>query len=158
MHRILILLLVATGCSALKVTPEMSPREAYVARYGAMARAEMKRSGVPASITLAQGMLESGNGTSRLAVKGHNHFGIKCHKGWEGRTIYEDDDREHECFRRYRSVRESYRDHSDFLRTRTRSTMLRASSQRDRRRLDSCFSCTWRSPSSSAAFGRCRRS
>jgi flagellum-specific peptidoglycan hydrolase FlgJ len=124
MHRILILLLVATGCSALKVTPEMSPREAYVARYAAMARAEMKRSGVPASITLAQGMLESGNGTSRLAVKGRNHFGIKCHKGWEGRKIYEDDDREHECFRRYRSVRESYRDHSDFLRTRTRYSAL----------------------------------
>jgi len=118
------LLLLLGGCSSLKVTPEMSPREAYVAKHAAMARAEMKRSGVPASITLAQGMLESANGTSRLATKGRNHFGIKCHQGWEGRKIYHDDDREQECFRRYRSVRDSYRDHSEFLRTRKRYSAL----------------------------------
>jgi flagellum-specific peptidoglycan hydrolase FlgJ len=123
MRPIFLILLVATSCTALKVTPEMSPREAYVARYASMARTEMKRSGVPASITLAQGMLESGNGTSRLAVKGRNHFGIKCHS-WEGRQIFEDDDRAQECFRRYRSVRDSYRDHSDFLRTRNRYSAL----------------------------------
>jgi len=118
------LVLVLGGCSSLKVTPEMSPREAYVAKYAAMARAEMKRSGVPASITLAQGMLESANGTSHLAKKARNHFGIKCHKGWQGQRVYHDDDREQECFRRYRSVRDSFRDHSEFLRTRKRYSAL----------------------------------
>lgn len=119
-----VFLVFATACSALKVTPEMSPREAYVAKYAAVARTEMKRSGVPASITLAQGMLESANGTSYLATKGRNHFGIKCHQGWEGQTIYRDDDRAQECFRRYRSVRDSYRDHSDFLSKRKRYSAL----------------------------------
>ncbi|MEY2649351.1 MAG: hypothetical protein RL608_25 [Bacteroidota bacterium] len=119
-----VLLVFATACSALKVTPEVSPREAYVAKYASLARAEMKRSGVPASITLAQGMLESANATSFLAKKARNHFGIKCHQGWEGQKVYRDDDREQECFRRYRSVRDSYRDHSDFLCTRTRYSAL----------------------------------
>ena len=70
---------------------------------------------IPASITLAQGMLESGNGNSRLAVEGNNHFGIKCHTDWTGGTIREDDETRGECFRKYASARESFDDHSIFL-------------------------------------------
>ncbi|MFN8776925.1 MAG: glucosaminidase domain-containing protein [Flavobacteriales bacterium] len=70
---------------------------------------------IPASITLAQGMLESGNGNSRLAVEGNNHFGIKCHSDWTGGTIHEDDETRGECFRKYTSARESFDDHSIFL-------------------------------------------
>lgn len=75
----------------------------------------MHRAGIPASITLAQGLLESNNGNSRLAVEGNNHFGIKCKKGWTGKFMYEDDDEEHECFRAYDSAYQSYIDHSEFL-------------------------------------------
>ena len=100
-----------------------SPQEKYIARYARIAVSERKRSGVPASITLAQGMLESGNGMSELAVKGNNHFGIKCHD-WTGQKIYYDDDRKGECFRKYRTPEESYRDHSDFLRYRDRYKFL----------------------------------
>ena len=100
-----------------------SPQEKYIARYAKTAVAERRRSGVPASITLAQGMLESGNGLSELAVKGNNHFGIKCHD-WKGQKIYYDDDRNGECFRKYRTPEESYRDHSDFLRYRDRYKFL----------------------------------
>jgi flagellum-specific peptidoglycan hydrolase FlgJ len=74
----------------------------------------MKISGIPASITMAQGILESGNGNSKLAREGKNHFGIKCH-GWEGEKIYLDDDAKNECFRVYADAKDSYQDHSDFL-------------------------------------------
>lgn len=87
----------------------------YIAEYNQLAVTEMNRSGVPASITLAQGILESRYGNSRLAVQGNNHFGIKCHSSWEGKTIYADDDAPNECFRKYRNAYESYVDHSDFL-------------------------------------------
>ena len=100
-----------------------SPQQKYIAQYSRIAVEERKRSGVPASITLAQGMLESGNGMSELAVRGNNHFGIKCHD-WKGQKIYYDDDRKGECFRKYRTVDESYRDHSDFLRYRDRYKFL----------------------------------
>ncbi len=100
-----------------------TPQERYIAQYSRIAVAERKRSGVPASITLAQGMLESGNGQSRLAVKGNNHFGIKCHD-WTGARMYYDDDKRGECFRKYRTPEESYRDHSDFLRYRDRYKFL----------------------------------
>ncbi len=76
---------------------------------------QMAAHGVPASITLAQGILESRDGNSRLAKEGNNHFGIKCHSDWEGRRIYEDDDARNECFRHYKNARESFDDHSDFL-------------------------------------------
>ena len=102
---------------------EKSPQQAYVDTYSRTAVAEMYRSGVPASITLAQGMLESSNGRSELAVKGNNHFGIKCHD-WTGRKMYYDDDRKGECFRVYASAWESFRDHSDFLRYRDRYKSL----------------------------------
>jgi len=75
----------------------------------------MKRSGVPASITIAQGCLESGNGNSELSRKSNNHFGIKCKKGWKGKKVYYDDDAKNECFRKYRTVEDSYVDHTNFL-------------------------------------------
>ncbi len=89
-------------------------REEYILAYKDIAIAEMNRSGIPASITLAQGMIESDNGNSRLAVKANNHFGIKCH-GWKGKKIYHDDDERNECFRKYKNAAESYTDHTDFL-------------------------------------------
>lgn len=75
----------------------------------------MKQHGIPASITLAQGMLESANGNSTLARKANNHFGIKCTDDWSGKRYYRDDDRPNECFRRYKKVSHSFHDHSDFL-------------------------------------------
>ena len=87
----------------------------YLDRYSAIAIAEMHRSHIPASITLAQGLLESGNGNSRLALVANNHFGIKCKKDWTGESIKEDDDEAQECFRKYPTAEDSYRDHSDFL-------------------------------------------
>ena len=75
----------------------------------------MNRSGIPASITLAQGILESGNGLSELAKKSNNHFGIKCHGTWNGEKVYHDDDKERECFRSYKNVKYSYEDHTDFI-------------------------------------------
>jgi LysM repeat protein len=89
-------------------------REEYIQIYKDIAISEMNRSGIPASISLAQGILESDNGNSRLAVKANNHFGIKCH-GWTGKEIYHDDDEKDECFRKYKSAKESYIDHTDFL-------------------------------------------
>lgn len=82
-----------------------------------MAIVEMHRSGVPASITLAQGILESSSGNSRLAKYANNHFGIKCKGNWDGDVIYANDDAPNECFRAYKSVEDSYKDHSDFLRS-----------------------------------------
>lgn len=92
-----------------------TPQEKYISRYGALAVREMYMTGVPASITLAQGLLESGYGLSVLTVEGKNHFGIKCHN-WTGKKMYYDDDRKGECFRVYDSDEDSFRDHSDFLR------------------------------------------
>ncbi|RLD64657.1 MAG: hypothetical protein DRJ01_00030 [Bacteroidetes bacterium] len=87
----------------------------YIKQYNKIAVKEMKRTGVPASITLAQGILESDNGNSTLARKANNHFGIKCHSNWNGKKIYHDDDRKKECFRKYRNAYESYKDHSNFI-------------------------------------------
>ena len=109
---------------SLRARPDGSPQERYIEKYAELAVEEMYRSGIPASITLAQGMLESGNGMSDLAVRGNNHFGIKCHNGWTGKTIRYDDERRGECFRRYSSPEESFRDHSDFLRYRDRYKFL----------------------------------
>ncbi len=91
-------------------------RQEYISKYADIAIRQMKQYGVPASIILAQGMLESDNGNSSLATKANNHFGIKCHKDWTGPTMYHDDDRKDECFRKYKNSEGSYMDHSLFLR------------------------------------------
>ncbi|MFM2194561.1 MAG: hypothetical protein RL092_161 [Bacteroidota bacterium] len=89
--------------------------EKYIAQYAPLAIEQMKKYGVPASITLAQGILESGNGNSELAKRANNHFGIKCHTTWEGERVYFDDDEKNECFRKYPNVSDSFEDHSLFL-------------------------------------------
>lgn len=94
--------------------------EDYIKLYKDLAIENMKLKKVPASITLAQGILESASGNSSLATKANNHFGIKCHKGWTGGTMYMDDDAPNECFRKYNSVLESFNDHADFLTGRER--------------------------------------
>ena len=99
-------------------------REEYINTYKDIAISEMNRTGVPASIKLAQGMIETGNGNSRLATKGNNHFGIKCHNSWKGKKIHHDDDERGECFRKYKSPEESFLDHSDFLRGSVRYSFL----------------------------------
>jgi len=96
----------------------------YVLQYAEMAQKEMKKFGIPASITLAQGLLESQAGMGELAVKSNNHFGIKCHKGWRGASVSHDDDAKGECFRKYKKVEQSYRDHSEFLINRKRYSDL----------------------------------
>ena len=95
----------------------------YFDQYKDMAIDQMRRYHIPASITLAQGVLESGAGKSELAVKGNNHFGIKCH-GWTGRAVYHNDDANNECFRAYNNVSESFEDHSKFLTTSNRYSSL----------------------------------
>lgn len=92
--------------------------EAYITQYKQLAIDEMIRTGVPASITLAQGILESNAGQCELTRESNNHFGIKCKEDWTGNVVYHDDDRRGECFRRYNSAEDSYRDHSDFLKNR----------------------------------------
>ncbi|WP_411895860.1 glucosaminidase domain-containing protein [Winogradskyella sp. A2] len=105
------------------VSKPPSSVDAYISKYASIAKAEMQESKVPASITLAQGILESGSGKGRLAVEANNHFGIKCH-GWKGAKIYHDDDRSQECFRKYQKAELSYRDHSEFLTGRKRYEKL----------------------------------
>lgn len=115
------LTLIFCACAILFATAsDSTPQEGYIAKYSGIAVKEMQRSGVPASITLAQGMLESRYGLSKLAAEGKNHFGIKCHSDWKGKTMHQDDDAAQECFRVYSSDAQSFRDHSDFLRYRDR--------------------------------------
>jgi flagellum-specific peptidoglycan hydrolase FlgJ len=97
--------------------------EKYIDIYKEIAQNEMKLYHIPASITLAQGILESGSGTGRLSVEANNHFGIKCH-GWTGKKIYHDDDAKQECFRKYKDAKYSFRDHSLFLSERKRYSKL----------------------------------
>lgn len=96
----------------------------YVQQYKQLAIAEMMRTGVPASITLAQGLLETGYGQSDLAQNANNHFGIKCKSDWKGESVLHDDDKKGECFRKYASAEDSYRDHSDFLKYRPNYAFL----------------------------------
>jgi len=98
-----------------RITPEM-----YIEMFKEAAISDMMKTGVPSSITLAQGMYESDYGNSLLAKGANNHFGIKCHKEWSGDTFHKDDDAPNECFRKYENVMLSYDDHSDFLRSRER--------------------------------------
>lgn len=92
--------------------------QAYVDKYKQIAIEEMQRTGVPAAITLAQGIHETGAGTSDLVLRSNNHFGIKCKTEWAGERVYHDDDARGECFRKYEDPAVSYKDHSDFLRNR----------------------------------------
>jgi LysM repeat protein len=98
--------------------------EAYIKQYRDLAVEEMKKYHIPASITLAQGLLESGAGQSALARKSNNHFGIKCGGDWNGRTVSHNDDARGECFRAYKHPKQSYEDHSKFLASRSRYASL----------------------------------
>lgn len=104
--------------------PRQTTREEYIQMFYKLAISEMERSGIPASITLAQGCWESQNGNSRLAIEGNNHFGIKCKSDWTGKKIYHDDDALHECFRKYAHAEASYIDHSNFLLNSSRYSFL----------------------------------
>ena len=104
-------------------SPKINSTTHYISVYKNIAISEMKTYGIPASITLAQGILESGSGKGTLAVKANNHFGIKCHN-WKGAKIYHDDDKRQECFRKYKNSNESFRDHSEFLAKRGRYASL----------------------------------
>ena len=97
--------------------------DVYISQYYLIAQKEMQRSGVPASITLAQGILESGAGQGDLTKRANNHFGIKCHD-WNGERVFHDDDKRGECFRKYKNPETSFKDHSDFLTSRVRYSFL----------------------------------
>jgi hypothetical protein len=126
-HSIYVCLILLAGLLAMQNTfgqKNRNTRDVYISNYRKIAVEEMLRSGIPASITLAQGMLESDNGNSSLATEANNHFGIKCHKTWNGEKVYHDDDKKNECFRKYNSADESYRDHTDFLKNTNRYSAL----------------------------------
>lgn len=115
MGRFLILFLCTLTSVVLNAQMRWNSKyQAYIDKYKDLAISEMLKYNIPASITLAQGLLESGAGMSELTRKGNNHFGIKCHD-WLGATTYHDDDEKQECFRAYRDAYESYEDHSKFL-------------------------------------------
>jgi LysM repeat protein len=105
-----LLLILSSFAKSFAQTPE-----AYIQKYSDIAQEQMRKYGVPASITLAQGILESASGKSKLAAEANNHFGIKCHDTWNGATMHLDDDAPNECFRKYKSVEQSFEDHSVFL-------------------------------------------
>lgn len=132
-----LILILASALAAAVLTADAqklkggSAQEKYIYTYSDIAVAEMQRTGVPASITLAQGIIESASGQSLLAVDGNNHFGIKCHNSWKGGTMHMDDDAKGECFRTYDTPEESFRDHSDFLRYRDRYKFLFDLDRRD---------------------------
>ncbi|TDQ30227.1 glucosaminidase domain-containing protein [Tenacibaculum caenipelagi] len=106
------------------VTTTTNHTETYIQKFALIAVKKMHEHGIPASITLAQGVLESGSGRSQLALRSNNHFGIKCHRGWEGHSVTHDDDEKGECFRKYKYPETSYEDHSQFLLTRKRYASL----------------------------------
>jgi len=133
---ILSALIIFYSCSTSRVavqqvTPKNKVAADYIEKYSAIAISEMKRTGIPASIKLAQGMIESDYGRSRLATQANNHFGVKCHTSWKGPVIYHDDDKRGECFRKYSNPEQSFRDHSDFLVSGSRYKSLFSLSQTD---------------------------
>ena len=115
MYKIVLLSLCIFCTSTAFADSDELTRGEYIEMWKEEAVYQMATHRIPASITLAQGILESRDGNSRLAKEGNNHFGIKCHSDWDGKRIYEDDDQRNECFRQYRNARESFDDHSDFL-------------------------------------------
>jgi len=112
---IMILVFALTQAAFAQPASKRITRSEYIELYKGEAVKGMNHSGVPASITLAQGILESGDGNSPLARYANNHFGIKCHSSWTGKTFIQDDDSKDECFRKYKTALESFSDHSDFL-------------------------------------------
>jgi len=110
-------------CTHLSLANGRYTVEEYISTWNETAIEQMIEHGIPASITLAQGILESSFGNSYLAQKGNNHFGIKCHD-WQGATIHKDDDKKNECFRKYKNAKDSYTDHSKFLTSRSRYAEL----------------------------------
>ena len=124
MKRYLISLLTIFVCLALQAQTRNKQYESYIKQYRDLAVEEMKKYRIPASITLAQGLLESGAGQSTLARKSNNHFGIKCGSDWRGKTVSHDDDARGECFRAYKHPKQSYEDHSKFLANRPRYASL----------------------------------
>ena len=124
--RILSLLLVlsVTGTALGASQRKVPAYEKYIKQYSSLAIQHQKKYRIPASITLAQGLLESGAGRSELARKSNNHFGIKCHSDWRGGRVYHDDDLRGECFRKYKNPEQSYEDHARFLVDRPRYASL----------------------------------
>ncbi|MCC6815036.1 MAG: glucosaminidase domain-containing protein [Saprospiraceae bacterium] len=131
MHSYLLKTVLILVCLASVASKPMKPEEGYIEQYKAIAIREMNRTGIPASIKMAQGIMESMSGRSELAVNANNHFGIKCKPGWDGDTYqYKDDDFDvkgelvHSCFRKYSAAEQSYLDHSEFLLNRKRYKVL----------------------------------
>lgn len=146
---ILLLLVGAGGCGTTKRASRQkqsaesnkggkknlsSVRLEYIAKYKELAIRQMKKHKIPASIILAQACLESADGRSTLATKANNHFGIKCHSSWKGKTYRKDDDRRNECFRKYPTIEDSYKDHSEFLKNGKRYSKLFSLPLRDYRK------------------------
>ncbi len=137
MKKIFVLIIIFTSsCSSLKTISDVENTveqkiNFYVKKYAPAATKNMRFFKIPASITLAQGILESGYGEGTLAKKANNHFGIKCHKEWKGKSITHDDDEKDECFRSYKNPLKSYRDHSLFLVDRDRYSSLFTLNRKD---------------------------
>lgn len=123
-QRYILFILSLLAITALQAQHRNSRYQAYIKEYAPLAVEQMKKHKIPASITLAQGLLESGAGMSTLAKKSNNHFGIKCHRDWHGKKTYHDDDARGECFRVYSDVEDSYEDHSLFLKNGSRYAFL----------------------------------
>ena len=124
MKKLKLFLIFIICCLTLQAQTRNKQYEAYIKKYRELAVEEMKKYHIPASITLAQGLLESGAGQSTLARKSNNHFGIKCGSDWYGKTVSHDDDARGECFRAYKHPKDSYEDHSKFLAGRPRYASL----------------------------------
>ena len=124
MKKLKLFLILIISCLTLQSQTRNKQYEDYIKKYRELAVEEMKKYHIPASITLAQGLLESGAGQSTLARKSNNHFGIKCGSDWNGKTVSHDDDARGECFRAYKHPKESYEDHSKFLAGRPRYASL----------------------------------
>ena len=130
-HKAIVALLFSLVIIEISHAQVRQTREEYIDKYKAIAVAHMERYGIPASITMAQGILESDCGNSRLSIMSNNHFGIKCKRNWTGDKVYYDDDAKGECFRSYPSVEASYRDHAEFLDSQPRYDSLFAYSSDD---------------------------
>jgi LysM repeat protein len=124
MKKLKLFLIFIISCLTLQAQTRNKQYEDYIKKYRELAVEEMKKYHIPASITLAQGLLESGAGQSTLARKSNNHFGIKCGSDWRGKTVSHDDDARGECFRAYKHPKDSYEDHSKFLAGRSRYASL----------------------------------